>query len=104
MPVMHQPVGVEVGLACGVTRGGRVVFVRFPTSGAGSEVDKRNFPKADFWDVFEKASGALVLHHEDVPRLRGFTTPDWSHLDQVDAARFTGALLAELVDRGILQR
>jgi hypothetical protein len=75
-------------------RGGRVLFVRFPTSGGMRASDERDFPRADYWDVL--AASVRAVHCEDVPALRGFTCPDESHLDVRDKRAFTRALAREL--------
>ena len=42
-------------------RGGRVVFVRLPVSGAVREMDDQLFPRSDYWDVLAQHSGALTI-------------------------------------------
>lgn len=82
-------------------RGGRVVFVRFPTSGDMLSLSERAYPKADYWDRFAAVTSAEMVHFLDVTALRGFNCPDLSHLDSRDAPRFTEELLNELRRRGI---
>jgi hypothetical protein len=41
-------------------------------------------------------TGAVGLHFEDVPAMRGYRCPDGCHLDSRDAPSFTRALLNEL--------
>lgn len=84
-------------------RGGKVVFVRYPTSGGTYVTTQRDFPRDRFWDLFAKNTSATTIHYEDVPALNGFPTPDWSHLGEADAIKFTHALLDELEKRGVLQ-
>lgn len=83
-------------------RGGRVVFVRFPTTGRRWEWDEGRFPRARYWDRFAAQTAAATIHFRDVPALSGFECPDTSHLDQRDAPAFTAALASELARRGVL--
>lgn len=83
-------------------RGGAVVFIRFPTSGAVWEMDEAYLPKAQYWDRMARECGAPAIHFKDVPTLRNFTCPEGSHLQYEDAVRFTKALVSELQGRGIL--
>ncbi len=82
-------------------RGGRVVFVRFPTSGAILAYDQRRFP-ASIMQTFRDRVPAPVLSFEEHVTLTGFDCPDGSHLDQRDRARFTRALARELAATGAL--
>ncbi len=83
-------------------RGGRVVFVQFPTTGAHLRFDEFMFPKARYWDAFAAQTSALCLHFADVPELSDFDCPDTSHLDRAEAPRFTMALGKVLEDHGLL--
>jgi hypothetical protein len=83
-------------------RGGRVIFVRFPTSGELRVLENKLYPRREFWDEFVRDVGAPAIHFEDVPALSRFTCPDGSHLDQRDAAPFTRALAEEMQRRGLL--
>lgn len=85
-------------------RGGRVVIVRFPTTGESWEMDEAHYPKASYWDRFADGSSATVLHFKDLPPLDAFDCPDTSHLDEKDAPAFTKALAEELEKRGVLRK
>lgn len=81
--------------------GGRVVFVRFPTSGALRKLENKLYPRSEFWDEFVRTVKAPTIYFEDVPSLRNFTCPDGSHLDTRDAVRFTRSLVEEMKSHGI---
>jgi len=83
-------------------RGGKVAFVRMPTSYNHWKYDEQYYPKREYWDRFAARCGRVAIHFQDVPELRGFRCPDSSHLDQRDAPAFTIALCGELVRRGFL--
>ncbi len=84
-------------------RGGKVVFVRFPTSGERVAIDENRWPKSVYWDQIGPVTSAETIHYADVPSLRRFECPDMSHLDHRDSPKFTNAFLDELVRRGLLQ-
>ena len=85
-------------------RGGRVVFIRYPTSGEPQTLWQKLYPKEQYWDRFAQATSAETIHFLDVPTLRDFECADASHLNYDDAARFTEALAEELCRRGIIRR
>lgn len=84
-------------------RGGRVVFVRFPTTGRLRELENELFPRSAFWDVMAASLNASFLHYEDSSLLSSFGCPDGSHIDQKDVPAFSLALAAELEARGMLK-
>jgi hypothetical protein len=84
-------------------RGGKVVFVRYPTTGEHWFLDEKNYPKTGYWDNLSEKTGAATLHFMDVPGLRSFECPDTSHLDYRDVPGFTLALAQELVKLGIIE-
>jgi len=73
-------------------RGGRVVFVRMPTTGRTAVAEEEHTPRAKTWDVMASKSRAILIHFADYPSLASCDCPDESHLDAADAPRFTAAL------------
>jgi hypothetical protein len=73
----------------------RLVYA-LPSSGLVREMDRRRFPRAQFWDRFVSLIGAPTLHFEDVPAMRQLVCPDGSHLDFRQRAYFTAALVDAL--------
>lgn len=73
-------------------RGGRVVFVRFPTDKQVWEIDETRYPKKVYWGRFEQLSVAPTVHFANHPSLSGFDLPDGSHLDRRDKKQFTRQL------------
>lgn len=84
-------------------RGGRVVFIRCPTSGPYREIEEQYFPRKRFWDVFARSTSAYTLHFEDVPGMRGFVCAEGSHLNLEDTKTFTRLLATELQRAGIIR-
>jgi hypothetical protein len=78
------------------SRGGRVVFLRAPSTGAGWIRDQAEHATLARWDRFARHSSAVCIHFRDVPQMRNLTCPDGSHLDYRDAPHFTRALVARL--------
>ncbi|NIQ02921.1 MAG: hypothetical protein GWM98_23210 [Nitrospinaceae bacterium] len=73
-------------------RGGKVVFVRFPSTGGLRELENKITPRAAYWDRLLEVTGAPGIHFEDHPELSGYDCPEWSHLTKSDAAEFTRRL------------
>ncbi len=74
-------------------RGGRVLFVRCPSTGLYRQMETRNFPRAEYWDQLLATTRAPGIYYADYPALAGFACPEWSHLAPRDAAAFTRALV-----------
>ena len=84
-----------------IDRGGRVVFVRFPTTKQIIDIDETRFPRAGFWNRFAGRVPGDKLHFADHPPLGEFDLPDGVHLDVRDQPAFTHALLEALAQAGI---
>ena len=74
-------------------RGGKVVFLRLPSTGTLREIEKKYKPRSQVWDQLLKFTQAPGIHFEDYPQLTGFDCPEWSHLTQKDATEFTRRLI-----------
>lgn len=74
-------------------RGGKVIFLCFPSTGAFLEYERKNQPRTGYWDRLLAETGAPGIHFEDHPSLSGFDCPEWSHLTSADATRYTQALV-----------
>jgi hypothetical protein len=78
-------------------RGGKVIFIREPSSGPLLELEDKLTPRAVVWDRILRESGAPGIYFQDFPQLAGFTCPEWSHLSADDSVAFTKALAPLLV-------
>ena len=78
------------------SRGGKVVFVRFPTSGMHWDMDDMLYPRAQYWDHIYALTGAQTIHFQDVSGMSDFNLPDTSHLDQKDRQTFTALLMDKI--------
>ncbi|MDF1561771.1 MAG: hypothetical protein P1V51_01935 [Deltaproteobacteria bacterium] len=83
-------------------RGGRVVFLRFPTQDQHWVLDQAYYPRAIYWDALAAETGAETLHLSDVPALQRYRLPDTSHLDYRDKREFTRELVEALQQGGLL--
>lgn len=83
-------------------KGGKVVFVRLPTSEAHLKMTQQSFPRHLIWDRISGITGATTLHFLDYPSLQAFNLPDYSHVNGVDVNRFTRELSIVLKNEGVL--
>ena len=70
-------------------RGGQVLFVRTPSSGAFLMGEKMGFPREKYWDRLLAISNCPGIHFADYPAIANFICPEFSHLSQSDAIVFT---------------
>ena len=83
-------------------RGGRVIFLRFPSSGVIAQWEDGHFPRTGFWAPMIGERRLTAVHFAEHDTLKDFTCPDGTHLDQRDAARFTAALTEILLQKNLL--
>ncbi|HWM68520.1 MAG TPA: hypothetical protein VNO35_18145 [Steroidobacteraceae bacterium] len=98
--VAHASVRVATDIAKLRSRGGDVVFVRFPAAGPAYWSEARSFPRSLTWEPLLRKTCAAGVHFADFEQLQGFNLPEWSHMSAADAPRFTRAL-APLVMRAV---
>lgn len=70
-------------------RGGKVLFVRTPSSGPFVKGEQMAFPRDKFWNKLLEVTGCPGIHFLDYPALDHFVCPEWSHLAPADAIIFT---------------
>jgi transposase len=80
------------------SRGGKIVFVRFPNTGGLKELEDRITPREKTWDPLLKMTGAPGIYYSDFPDLSGFDCPEWSHLSADDSVEFSRRLVPHLRD------
>ncbi|MBT5471169.1 MAG: hypothetical protein HOK41_11255 [Nitrospina sp.] len=79
-------------------KGGKVIFLRLPSTGQLREMENKFTPREHFWDRIIKTTGAPGIHFEDYKELNGFDCPEWSHLNRADAIEFTKRLMPILAE------
>jgi hypothetical protein len=82
------------------SRGGKVVFVRTPSSGFMGDGEAKFFPREKFWNPLLKSIGVQGLHYKDDPVTAKLICPEWSHLSPQDAIIYTQRLVAQLQQKG----
>ncbi|MBL0152506.1 MAG: hypothetical protein IPP93_03055 [Chitinophagaceae bacterium] len=70
-------------------RGGKVLFVRTPSSGPFWMGEQMGFPRAKYWDRLLALTGCPGIHFADYPAVASFVCPEWSHLKPADAVTWT---------------
>lgn len=84
-------------------RGGKVVVIHPPVTGALAAKLDELYPRARYWDAWAaRSQAAAVLHFRDLPEMANLPCPDEMHLDQRDQAAFTRALVGAMRERGAL--
>jgi hypothetical protein len=76
-------------------RGGKVIFVRFPHSGALKELEDQGTPRSAEWTRLMQESGAPNIYYSDHPELI-YDCPEWSHLSEAQSVEFTQRLVPHL--------
>jgi hypothetical protein len=74
-------------------RGGRVIYIRFPSSGGVLANEETDLPRNLSWDALLAVTGAPGIHFQDYPQLASFDCPEWSHLSNADSIEFTRRLM-----------
>ena len=86
------------------SRGGQVVFLRTPTSGALAAAEEAAYPRSRYWDRLADAVGVPVVYAADIPFFANLTLHDGSHVDYHDKPAYTRALVDLLQSRGWVRR
>ena len=74
-------------------RGGQVLFVRTPSSGAYLMGEKMGFPREKYWDRILSVTNCPGIHFADYPAIDHFICPEFSHLSLQDGVVFTKNLI-----------
>jgi hypothetical protein len=87
---------VKIAVAKIVARGGKVIFVRTPSSGGYWEHEPIQFPREKYWEKLLSEAGCKGIHFKDYPDMANLICPEWSHLKIEDAVLYTQALIKAL--------
>lgn len=93
---------LTVWVAAIEARGGRVIFLRFPSSGVIWQLENGRFPRPEFWDPLIKVRKLTAIHFAEYDTLKDFTCPDGTHLDYREAAPFTAAVTEIMLQKQLL--
>ncbi|HDL08174.1 MAG TPA: hypothetical protein ENG35_05480 [Desulfobacteraceae bacterium] len=84
-------------------RGGKVVFIRLPSTGKHWELDNKFYPKKEYWDKIASVTGACTIHFQDISGMKQLVCPDTSHLDYRQAPLFTRVMAEEFLKQHIIE-
>src|SRR4030095_16906913 len=70
-------------------RGGKVLFVRTPSSGPYLEKEEMGFPRDKYWNRLLAETGCQGVHFKDYFQISNYVCPEFSHLSPADAIDFT---------------
>jgi hypothetical protein len=82
------------------SRGGRVFFLRTPSSSPMFDGELKGFPREKYWDRLLAETGCDGIYFKDYPGLSRFVCPEWSHLKPSDAKIFTRNLSVIMEQKG----
>jgi hypothetical protein len=77
-------------------RGGTVILVRLPSSGAPLERETEFFPRKNYWDHMLQYTNTPGIHFADYPATAGMICTEGSHLNLDDAKKYTISLVHTL--------
>ena len=77
-------------------RGGKIVFVRTPSSGPFLTGEQMVFPREKYWDRLLAFTGTKGIHFMDDPATDHYICPEFSHLTPADAVDYTKHLIRTL--------
>jgi len=81
-------------------RGGKILFVRTPSSGPMLEKEMKGFPREQYWDQILAVTGCEGIHYQDYPETSHYVCPEFSHLKITDASDYTKHLIRLLKEKG----
>ncbi len=81
-------------------RGGKIIFVRTPSSGPMLEKEGMGFPRDQYWEKILAVTGCQGIHFQDHPETSNYVCPEFSHLQVSDAIDYTKHLIRFLQEKG----
>jgi hypothetical protein len=91
----------EVGIAVNKirSRGGKVVFIRTPSSHMFAEAENAGFPREIYWDKLLAFTNTEGIHFKDYDETKDLLCPEWSHLSREQAVDYTIQLIKVLQNK-----
>lgn len=81
-------------------RGGKVIFVRTPSSGPMEKGEQEKYPREKYWEQLLKLTHSEGIHYKDNALTAQMVCPEWSHLSPSDVMIYTHVLAKELREKG----
>jgi hypothetical protein len=85
--------GVKASIDKIRSRGGKVVFVRPPSTELYIQTETRFYPRQQYWDYLLTYTNTPGIYYSDYPATANFVCPEASHLSPTDAATYTKQLV-----------
>jgi hypothetical protein len=82
------------------SRGGKIIFVRTPSSGGFWQGEQMGFPREKYWERLLKETKSPGIHFADYPAIANFKCPELSHLTKQDAIIFTQHFVKIIGEKG----
>jgi hypothetical protein len=80
-------------------RGGKVIFIRSPSSGPMEEGEQIAYPRERYWDRMLAHTNTPGIHYQDYPETASYICPEWSHLAPADVIDYTVQLVKQLGEK-----
>ncbi len=80
-------------------RGGKVIFVRTPSSGPFWAGEQQGYPREKYWDKLLTYTHTEGIHFMDDPATNHYFCPEFSHLTPSDAIDYTKQFIRILQDQ-----
>lgn len=90
---------VKTAVAKIKARGGKVIFIRTPSSGGYWATEPIKYPRAEYYDKLPAITNCGSIYFKDYPDMKDFVCPEWSHLTPADAVLYTKALIGHLKEQ-----
>jgi len=74
-------------------KGGRVIFIRHPSSDDFLDFEREHYPREQFFDRVVNETCCFGIHFEDYPEISNYSCPEWSHLTADDARDYTQKII-----------
>ncbi|HUR31994.1 MAG TPA: hypothetical protein VMZ69_11230 [Saprospiraceae bacterium] len=81
-------------------RGGKIIYVRTPSSGAYWAADLEKYPREKYWDKLIAYTNDPGIHFLDYPATDHYVCPEDSHLRPHDAIDYTHHFVDQLEEKG----
>lgn len=81
-------------------RGGKVIFLRTPSSKSAKAAEQTLFPREKYWDRLLDYTASPGIHYEDYDETAHFSQLEWSHLKPADAIDYTSHIVRQMSQYG----
>lgn len=79
-------------------KGGRVIFIQYPSTGPVRDLENRLNPREKYWDRIIAETRSPGINYEDYSFLKDFKCPEGGHISKADRVIFTTLIIPLLRD------